>query len=131
VPGHIPVRRHNNKSVTKTIQSLIIGKNPADVASNPSIVPVSTTVTPDTGGTPSTDSGTPTPYTGGGSTAVLSFLRGKTSNKAMIAGIMGNMQIESSFNPAALNAGEGAIGYIQWELGRRTALQAFARARGA
>lgn len=67
---------------------------------------------------------------GSGAPQVESFLKSKTKNKAMIAGIMGNIQIESSFNSEAENTGEGAIGYCQWEGGRRTNLQKFASTVG-
>ncbi|MFE3758765.1 phage tail tip lysozyme [Nocardia tengchongensis] len=46
------------------------------------------------------------------------------------AGILGNMQSESSFDTGAFNAGEGAIGLCQWEGGRRTALEHFAASQG-
>jgi hypothetical protein len=63
---------------------------------------------------------------------VLSFLAGKGLTKAQAAGVAGNFQVESGayLNPKAYNAGEGAIGIAQWENGRRTALQAYARATG-
>lgn len=46
------------------------------------------------------------------------------------AGALGNLEVESSFNPTAYNANEGAIGIAQWEGGRRAALQAYAAAHG-
>lgn len=49
---------------------------------------------------------------------------------AQASGILGNMQTESSFNTAAYNKGEGAIGLIQWEGPRRTALENYANAQG-
>lgn len=49
---------------------------------------------------------------------------------AQIAGILGNMQVESSFDTSAWNKGEGALGLSQWEGGRLTALRAFAASRG-
>lgn len=47
-----------------------------------------------------------------------------------IAGIMGNAQVESGFNPAATNPREGAVGFFQWEGGRKSQLDALAAARG-
>ena len=44
------------------------------------------------------------------------------------AGVLGNAQVESGFDPTALNAREGAIGLFQWEKGRRSALDAYASA---
>jgi Phage tail lysozyme len=61
---------------------------------------------------------------------ILSFFEQKGLTPAQAAGIAGNFQVESSLNPAALNRQEGAIGLAQWENGRRTALQNYARATG-
>jgi len=61
---------------------------------------------------------------------IAAFLKGKGLSDAAVAGILGNLQEESSLNPDAYNGNEGAIGIAQWEGGRRTALQAFARANG-
>ncbi|MET9489861.1 phage tail tip lysozyme [Nocardia sp. NPDC006630] len=49
---------------------------------------------------------------------------------AQAAGIVGNMQVESSLNTGSQNLKEGAIGLCQWEGGRRTQLEAFAAAEG-
>lgn len=49
---------------------------------------------------------------------------------AQAAGALGNAEVESGFDPTALNAREGAIGLFQWEGGRRAALDAYAAARG-
>jgi len=62
--------------------------------------------------------------------SIVSFLRGKGLPSAAIAGILGNIQIESGFNTGAANASEGAIGLAQWEGGRRTALQNYAAQHG-
>ena len=51
-------------------------------------------------------------------------------NPAQAAALVGNMRQESSWNPSALNRGEGAIGLIQWENERRTNLENFAQATG-
>jgi hypothetical protein len=61
---------------------------------------------------------------------ILAFLQGKGLTPAQAAGVAGNLQVESGFNPAAYNAGEGAIGIAQWENGRRTALDNFAARTG-
>ncbi len=68
----------------------------------------------------------------GGNTVatIVAFLQGKGLSSPAIAGILGNMQTESGFSTTALNAGEGAIGLVQWEGGRRTALQNYARSVG-
>lgn len=61
---------------------------------------------------------------------IVSFLEGKGLSKNAIAGILGNLNVESGLNPNASNPNEGAIGIAQWEGGRRAALQQYARARG-
>jgi hypothetical protein len=62
---------------------------------------------------------------------ILSFLRAKGLTPAQAAGVAGNLQVESGFNPTAANPREGAIGLAQWEGGRRTALQAYAAAHNS
>jgi murein DD-endopeptidase MepM/ murein hydrolase activator NlpD len=42
------------------------------------------------------------------------------------AGIMGNIQQESGFDPKALNPSSGAYGIVQWFAGRKTALENYA-----
>jgi hypothetical protein len=61
---------------------------------------------------------------------VLAFLQGKGLTPARAAGVAGNLQVESNFDPTAHNDREGAIGIAQWEGGRRTALDNYARATG-
>lgn len=61
---------------------------------------------------------------------IVAFLKANGFSKAGIAGALGNFQVESGDNPAAYNAGEGAIGIAQWELGRRTALDSYAQQTG-
>jgi hypothetical protein len=61
---------------------------------------------------------------------ITSYLQGKGFTPAQIAGVEGNLKIESGLNPAASNPREGAIGLAQWEGGRRTRLQQFAAAHG-
>jgi len=61
---------------------------------------------------------------------IVAFLQAKGLHTNAIRGILGNLQVESGYNPNALNAGEGAIGIAQWEGSRRTALQNYAAATG-
>ncbi|MCC7529725.1 MAG: hypothetical protein IT342_14475 [Candidatus Melainabacteria bacterium] len=49
---------------------------------------------------------------------------------AQSSGILGNIQAESSFRTDAYNSNENAIGLCQWQGGRRTALEAFAKDQG-
>jgi len=46
------------------------------------------------------------------------------------AGVMGNIQQESGFDPKALNPSSGAYGIIQWLGTRKTALNSFAASKG-
>jgi hypothetical protein len=57
---------------------------------------------------------------------IYDFFHKKGLSDVAIAGILGNWMEESSFNPAAPNGAEGAIGFAQWEGGRRTALRQWA-----
>lgn len=62
---------------------------------------------------------------------ITAFLTGKGFTRAQIAGIEGNLKVESGLNPSAYNAREGAIGLAQWEGPRRTALQRYAAQHGS
>lgn len=62
--------------------------------------------------------------------AIISYLRQQHFSANAINGILGNLYVESSLNPSAFNSREGAIGIAQWEGGRRTALQQYARSEG-
>lgn len=46
------------------------------------------------------------------------------------AAALGNLQVESGFDPTASNPKEGAIGIAQWENGRRTSLDTYAASQG-
>jgi hypothetical protein len=61
---------------------------------------------------------------------ITAFLRSKGFTAAQIAGIEGNLQVESGLSSTAFNKREGAIGIAQWEGGRRTNLQKFAASSG-
>lgn len=70
--------------------------------------------------------------TGSGFSAIAAYMINNLGfSQAGAAGALGNIQVESNFNPGAYNPNEGAIGLCQWELGRRTALQAYAAAHGS
>lgn len=58
---------------------------------------------------------------------ITKFLKAKGLSDNAIAGVLGNLQIESGFRPDAYNAGENAIGVVQWEGGRRTNLDVYAQ----
>ena len=62
---------------------------------------------------------------------IWNFLKYKGLSDAAAAGVLGNIQAESSFNPGVTEKGTG-IGYglIQWSFGRRTNLEAAAAAKG-
>lgn len=49
---------------------------------------------------------------------------------AQAAGILGNAEVESGFRTTAYNPNEGALGWFQWEKGRKAALDAYAAAQG-
>lgn len=91
--------------------------------------------TPDTGGSGNgspagTGNTAPKRFSGTNFQYIYEFFKNKGLSDAAIAGIMGNIQIESSFSPNAYNANEGAVGIAQWEGGRRYALQHFASSKG-
>ncbi len=51
-------------------------------------------------------------------------------NDKQAAGVMGNMEQESGFNPTAVNPSSGAYGIAQWLGGRKTSLENFAQEKG-
>lgn len=51
-------------------------------------------------------------------------------NDVQAAGVMGNIQQESGFDPKAVNPSSGAYGIIQWLGGRKTNLESLASQRG-
>lgn len=59
------------------------------------------------------------------------FLRGKGLNDKAIAGVMGNIQLESNFSTTAINGSSGAYGLFQWLGSRKTRLQEYARETGS
>lgn len=62
---------------------------------------------------------------------IYGFLRSQLGlSDVAAAGVLGNLQVESGFDPTRPNPAEGAIGIAQWELDRRTALQRYAAAHG-
>ena len=89
----------------------------------------------------SEEGGTPTASTGDGGGCgsktdmdankkqIWSFLKSKGLNDAGAAGIMGNAEQESSFNPSATN-GIGCRGFVQWCFERNSKLDSFAKERG-
>lgn len=59
---------------------------------------------------------------------IWTFLINKGFSKAATAGVMGNMELESGYDPNAENA-SGAYGLLQWLGVRRDGLEAYATAR--
>jgi len=62
---------------------------------------------------------------------IWNFLRDKGLTNEQTAGVMGNIQAESGFNPAIVEGGSGiGFGIVQWSFGRRSALEAAAAKKG-
>ncbi len=61
---------------------------------------------------------------------MFAFLRGQGLNEPQAAALLGNMRQESSLNPMAFNAREGAFGMMQWRGDRLDALKSFSASRG-
>ena len=61
---------------------------------------------------------------------IWNFLKSKGFSDTVVAGIMGNLKMESNLNPSAVNRSSGAYGIAQWLGSRKTALSNFARSRG-
>lgn len=63
---------------------------------------------------------------GANANTIAQFLAAKGLTQPQVAGVLGNFEVESTFDPADANPGEGAIGIAQWEKGRRKALDSYA-----
>ena len=63
-------------------------------------------------------------------TKIWNYFKKKGLSDAQVAGIMGNMQLESGFDPEAVNSSSGAYGIAQWLGSRKTALESFAKEKG-
>lgn len=61
---------------------------------------------------------------------IYSHLKSRGLSDNVIAGIMGNLQQESGFNPNAVGDGGNSIGLAQWYQDRGNALRNFAQKRG-
>lgn len=72
-------------------------------------------------------------YASGGSNAdtIWNFFKSKGFSDSIVAGIMGNLRLESNLNPNALNKSSGAFGIAQWLGGRKTGLQNYAKSIGS
>ncbi|MCP1159457.1 phage tail tip lysozyme [Bacillus infantis] len=71
-------------------------------------------------------------YASGGSSAatIWNFFKSKGFSDSIVAGIMGNLKLESGLNPNAINKSSGATGIAQWLGGRKTNLSNFAKQSG-
>jgi hypothetical protein len=62
---------------------------------------------------------------------IYSYLIGKGLTPEQTAGLMGNLQAESGFNPGSVEKGSNiGFGIVQWSFGRRTNLEAAAAKQG-
>lgn len=68
----------------------------------------------------------------GSSTAaqIWNFFKSKGFSDSIVAGIMGNLKLESGLNPNAINKSSGATGIAQWLGGRKSALSSYAGSMG-
>lgn len=66
----------------------------------------------------------------GNARVIWNFLKAKGLSDAAAAGVLGNIQAECSFNPAAIEGNGEGHGIIQWSFGRRERLLAAAQQRG-
>jgi hypothetical protein len=108
------------KKFSAVARDFIAGKNPADTAT----APTSAIVGPDNN---PTISALPADAASN-RTMIIQGLRSINANNWTIAAFLGNFRIESGLDPTSNNKAEGAIGFANWEGGRRIALQNYARA---
>ncbi|MCM3387347.1 phage tail tape measure protein [Ureibacillus chungkukjangi] len=71
-------------------------------------------------------------YASGGSSeaTIWNFFKSKGFSDSIVAGIMGNLKMESNFNSSAKNPTSGAFGIAQWLGGRKSGLSSYANSLG-
>lgn len=115
------------KGLAATTRSFLAGQNPTTVPVTNPITGAPVTIA---ASQPAGASMIGEVTTGGYVPDIASALSTSGFNTASVAGFLGNIQLESGFDPENVNPGEGAIGFCQWEGGRRVALQAYAASIG-
>lgn len=75
-------------------------------------------------------SGSPTLIGNSNAEKIWNFLVGKGLTNEQTAGVMGNIQAESNYEPGAVESNSVGFGIAQWSYGRRTALEAAAKKKG-
>lgn len=119
------------KSPLAAFLAIVQGSPPNTVPSTQSITATDPTVLAPNVAVGNTPKDSSIAAGGGGYSAMLnSAMLAEGFTRAGRAGPLGNFKIESGITPTSYNPAEGAIGFANWEGGRRTALQAFAKARG-
>ena len=81
---------------------------------------------------------TPTPVSGienrpgvkGNAQQTIAFFMSKGLTRAQAAGIAGNLQYESGFNPNSVGDGGTTFGIAQWHQGRGAAMKSWTKANG-
>jgi hypothetical protein len=82
--------------------------------------------------TSSYSGGSSSSYASGGDNGsqIWNFFKSKGFSDSIVAGIMGNLKLESGLNPSARNKSSGASGIAQWLGGRKTGLMNYASSTG-
>jgi hypothetical protein len=111
------------KNISAVTRDLIAGKNPADTAT----APASAILGPTGPDNNPTISALPA-SAASNRTMIIQGLRSIGASNWTIAGMLGNFRVESGLSNISQNVGEHAIGFANWEGGRRIALQDYARA---
>lgn len=81
-------------------------------------------------GTVSTSSKSSYSSGSGTQSTIWNFFKSKGFSDSIVAGIMGNLKMESNFNPSAVNPSSGAYGIAQWLGSRKSALSSYAKTNG-
>jgi spore coat assembly protein SafA len=66
----------------------------------------------------------------GNAQETINFFMSKGLTRAQAAGIAGNLQFESGFNPSAVGDGGTSFGIAQWHYGRGDAMKAYCTSHG-
>lgn len=123
-PGLMDYIEHVGKIFGNVTEAAILGKKYTGTSWDDDVSSGGSAATPSGGSAPSAET------TGEVQKDIWKYLRKMGASEEATAGIMGNFEAESSYNPDDTNPNGGAYGIAQWFAERKDALREFAGAKG-
>lgn len=122
-----------DRSIISMLQSSVTGTGPPGAAKGAHPITQPASLTGVQSGNTTFDPNAQSAVSGVGSSAVATFLKGKGMSRAGTAGIMGNIQIESQFNPGSGSFDSNGLwsgGIVSWNGSRYQDMVNYAKAHG-